>query len=178
MATPQPIALTGVYTSAPGAQNLEDNLPARAYPYNIAWTSDAGYMVSNSTAWVSIAAFAAPTAIGTPNTRTVAFATAYQATNVAKPAVVSIIIECVTSISIGSAANTVELIIGSTNAVASGTGTLADTYRSDLSVTLISLNFTGRQALQTLIPAGWYFAVRRTVGTGMSVISAFDQAVG
>lgn len=119
-------------------------------------------------------------AVGAPVARTLAFATAYQATTNTKPAAVSIVVDCTTTISLGSPqANTVELIIGATNAVASGTGTLADTFRSDLSVSiLISLGWTGRQSLQCTLPVGYYFAVRRTAGTGMTIVSAFDQALG
>lgn len=57
MPSPQPIALTGLYTIAPGPDNLQDNLPAYVYPYNIAWAIDrpgsAGYMVSDGTVWTS-----------------------------------------------------------------------------------------------------------------------------
>jgi hypothetical protein len=57
MATPQPIALTGFWTIAAGPNNLQDNLPAASYPQMIAWavdrTPDAGYMVSNGSAWTS-----------------------------------------------------------------------------------------------------------------------------
>ncbi len=118
-------------------------------------------------------------AIGTPNARSLSLATAYQATNTAKPAFVTVVLECIVTVGIGSPqANTVELIIGSTNAVASGTGTLADAFRSDLSVTLISLGWTGRQSVRANLPTGWYFAVRRTAGTGCTISSALDQAVG
>lgn len=116
---------------------------------------------------------------GSPVTRTVALATAYQASTPAKPAVVTIIVESIVTVGIGTpSTNTLELIMGATNAVSGGTGTLADTYRLDLSVTLISLGLTGRQKLTCNLPAGWYFAVRRTVGTGASIVSAFDQTVG
>lgn len=119
-------------------------------------------------------------AFSAPNTRTVAFATAYQATDNTKPAMVGVEIECVVTVSLGSpTANTVELIIGSTNAVASGTGTKVDTMKSDLSVSiLLSLGFTNRQFLQASLPAGYYFAARRTSGTACTVQSAFDQSVG
>lgn len=119
-------------------------------------------------------------AFSAPNTRTVAFATAYQATDNTKPAMVGVEIECVVTVALGSpTANTVELIIGSTNAVAAGTGTKVDTMKSDLSVSiLLSLGFTNRQFLQASLPAGYYFAARRTSGTACTVQSAFDQSVG
>lgn len=122
---------------------------------------------------------AGPSIISAPNTRSLSLATAYQATDNTKPAFVTAILECVVSVGVGSPqANTVELVIGSTNAVASGTGTLADAFRSDLSVTLISLGWTGRQSVRANLPIGWYFAVRRTAGTGCTISSAYDQGLG
>lgn len=117
-----------------------------------------------------------PLSNGAPVARTVAFATAYQASNPAKAANVVILVNLTLTVSVGAPqANTAELIIGPTNAVAAGTGDLADIWESDLTVTIISLGFTGRQSLRAMIPAGYYFAIRRTVGTGISIISAFDQ---
>lgn len=122
---------------------------------------------------------AGPSLISAPNTRSVSLATAYQATDTTKPAFVTVILDCTVTVGIGSPqANTVELIIGSTNAVASGTGTLADSFRSDLSVTLISLGWTGRQSIRAQLPVNWYFAVRRTAGTGCTISSAIDQGLG
>lgn len=118
-------------------------------------------------------------AFGAPVARSLSFATAYQASTPAKPALVTVIVDLTTTVAVGTPqANTAELIVGSTTGVASGTGTLADTYRNDLTVTLISLGFTGRQKLQASVPAGYYFAIRRTVGTGITIVSAFDQTVG
>lgn len=116
---------------------------------------------------------------GIPTSKTVAFATAYQAANSAKPAIISVLIDTTVTVGIGApTTNTVEMITGPTNAVAGGTGALTDRYRNDLSVTLISLGFTGSNKLTAFLPAGYWFAVRRTVGTGSSVNSAFEQAVG
>jgi hypothetical protein len=187
---PQPNWIAGTYTVAAGANNITTRLPPALYRYKIAWVSDraggAGFMVSNGTSWVSdqgptgSTGPAGPSTVSAPNARTLSFATAYQATDTSKPAFVNVIVDCTTTVSLGSAqANTVELIIGPTNGVASGTGTLADTFRSDLSVSIIiSLGWTGRQSLKAVIPAGYYFAVRRTVGTGMTIVSATDQSLG
>lgn len=117
-------------------------------------------------------------AYGPPVTRSLSLATAYQASDPTKPAVVTVMIDLSTSVSIGSVTQTVELIMGSTSAVASGTGTLADSWANALTVTLISITMAGRQKLTCQLPVGWFFAVRRTVGTGMSISSAFDQSVG
>lgn len=109
---------------------------------------------------------------------TPSFATAYQAVDPTKPAMITVIVDLTTTVAVGAPqANTVELIIGPTSAVAAGSGTLADTYRSDLSVTLISLGFTGRQKVFALLPVGYFWAIRRTSGTGITIVSAFDQTV-
>jgi len=112
-----------------------------------------------------------------PVARSLLFDMAYQASDPTKPTAISIVVGLVTNITIGSASNTAELVIGATSAVSSGTGVLADTFRNDLSVTLITIGLTQRQKLMAFIPAGYFFAVRRTVGTGISIISAYDQAL-
>lgn len=114
----------------------------------------------------------APNAVASP-----VFATAYQAADPTKPAFINVLVGLAASVNIGSVSNTAELVIGSTSAVSAGTGFLADTYRTDLSVTLINISLTARQALKAIIPAGWFWAIRRTVGTDMSIVSAFDQAM-
>lgn len=123
--------------------------------------------------------FIAHNVVSAATPRAVAFATAYQATDPTKPAFVRITIDLTTTVGIGTPqANTAELVVGPTNAVAGGTGSIEDTYRSDLTVTLISLGVTGRQALKAVVPVGYWFAIRRTVGTGITVVSASDQALG
>lgn len=119
-------------------------------------------------------------AIGAPNTRTVTFATAYQATDITKPAFIQVAISCTATVALGSAqTNTVELRIGSTNSVASGGGTQVDVTSTSLSVSvIISIGWTGQQTLKASLPIGWYFAARQTAGTGCSVQSAADQSVG
>lgn len=118
-------------------------------------------------------------AAGAPNTRTVALATAYQATDPTAPAVVTVNLSSVSSISLSGAVNNEgEVVIGSTNGVAAGTGTKVGAYKNTMSGTLvIGLNLSNTQGstVSFVLPAGWYFAVRQTVGTGLTVTSAFDQ---
>jgi len=76
-------------------------------------------------------------------------------------------------------ANTVELVIGSTNGIATSGGTRMDVFRNDISVSIaLSIGFTNRQMLQANLPANYYFAVRRPAGTSCSIIGATDQALG
>lgn len=135
------------------------------------------------TAWIGAqfdAQFLAHNLISAPVARTLSFSTAYQLTTPTKPGFVGIQVELVTTVAVGSPqANTVVLYTGPTTGVATGTGTgtiVADTYRSDLTVTLISLGFTGRQFLKANVPVGHYFAIVRTVGSGTSIVSSFDQS--
>lgn len=119
-------------------------------------------------------------AISAPNARTLAFATAYQATDTTKPAFVQVAISCTATVALGSAqTNTVELRIGSTNSVASGGGTQVDVTSTSLSVSvIISIGWTGQQTLKANLPIGFFFAARQTAGTGCSVSSSSDQSVG
>ena len=125
----------------------------------------------------SLAAFA----VGAPNSRTVALATAYQATDNTKPAIVSVNLSSTASISLsGGATNTADIVIGSTNAVASGTGTVIGKYGNSNTGTLtVGLNLSTISAVgySFALPAGWFFAIRQTGGT-VTVTSAFDQSMG
>lgn len=120
-------------------------------------------------------------AFGTPNTRSISLATAYQATDPTKPALVTINLTSTASISLsGGTTNTADVLIGSTNAVASGTGTILGKHANSNTGTLtIGLNLstiaTGQITLP--LPIGWYFAVRVQSGT-VTVVSCFDQSVG
>lgn len=117
---------------------------------------------------------------GTPNARTVAFGTAYQATDITKPAIVTVLYSCaLTAALLSPGSSTLELRYGPTNAVASGGGNMADTYSQSLSVSIVlSLGWNGAGKLWAALPTGWYFAARQTVGTGCSISAAADQAVG
>lgn len=122
-------------------------------------------------------------AFGSPNTLSPAFATAYQATDPTKPAVLSAMIETIYTVSVASTlADTVELRIGSVQAtVANGTGgTAVATFRTSLTgITLsIGMGTINRNQLTGFLPTGWFFALRRISGTTATIQGAFDQAVG
>lgn len=120
-------------------------------------------------------------AFGSPTARTVSLATAYQATNTAKPAIVTINITSTANLSLsGGTTNSADVVIGSTSAVASGTGTVAGKYSnaSTGSLTIgLNTNAVAASPMTFNLPTGWYFAVRQTSGT-VTITSAFDQAVG
>lgn len=125
---------------------------------------------------------AGPSAFGSPSTRTVALATAYQCATPAKPCLITLTLQAQSSISLTGASNNEGAItLGATTGVATGTGTNIVSYKNNLGGGLVvGLNITSIQANSYVIPvpAGWYFAVRQTAGTGLQVVSAFDQVVG
>lgn len=120
-------------------------------------------------------------AFGSPTSRSLSLATAYQATTTTKPAIVTINLTSSASFSlIGGATNTADIVIGSTNAVASGTGTVAGKYvnASTASVAVgVGVASINGSPCTFALPTGWYFAVRQTAGT-VTITSAFDQSVG
>lgn len=239
---PQPVALPGQYTLAAGPDNLTDNLPATAYPYNTTWVTDrpggAGYMVSNGTIWQtevgatgpagssgsaatisvgtvstgspgsfttianvgssSAAVFnfaiprgdvgatggigpAGPSSVSGPNSRSMSFNTAYQATDNTKPAIVNINLTSTANLSLsGGTTNTATVYMGSTNAVASGTGTAICSYSNSSTGTLtigLNTNTVSATTCSFLIPAGWFWAYRVASGT-VTINSTLDQALG
>lgn len=124
---------------------------------------------------------AGPSTIGSPNTLSVTAGTAYQATNNTKPAHVTVNLTSTASITLaGSTSVIAEVVIGSTSAVASGTGTVigrhANTY-SGAVVIGVSISETITAPIAFVLPAGWYFAVRNISGTA-TVFSAYDQQLG
>mgnify|MGYP001584261081 CR=1 FL=1 len=210
MATPQPIALTGQWTASalqttfPAASYpfcmawVTDRLPAAGYMYSngSAWVADttvpgsitplgdtaggsAGVSANYSREDHAHPIFVLP--VSAPNARTLSLATAYQATNTAKPAVVTINLSSSAAISLsGGTTNTADVVIGPTNGVAGGTGTAIGKYANSNTGTLtIGLNISTVAANPTtfVLPAGWFFAVRQTAGT-VTITSAYDQAIG
>lgn len=125
---------------------------------------------------------AGPSAFGAPTVRTVALATSYQCTATTKPCVFTITLQALSTISLtGTNNNEGVITIGATSAVSSGTGTNIAAYKNNLGGGLVvglNLNITQAQAYTIAVPAGWYLAVRQTLGTALQVTSAYDQQVG
>jgi hypothetical protein len=126
---------------------------------------------------------AGPATVGAPNPRTPAFGTAYQATDPSKPSFISAMIDVAYTVTVASTqADAVELRIGPVQAtVANGTGgTAVATFRSSLTgiALAIGLGIGERAQLSGLMPAGWYFALRRIAGTTATINSATDQSLG
>lgn len=136
---------------------------------------------STSAMNTAIAAAAYTFVAGSPNTRTVSLATAYQATTTTKSAIVNVTLSSTAAISLsGGATNAAKVYIGSTNAVASGTGTPICSYANSNTGTLtIGLNIStiATTPCSFILPSGWYFAVVVSTGT-VTVASTYDQSAG
>src|SRR6201996_9412787 len=108
-------------------------------------------------------------AFSTPNARTLSLATAYQATNTAKPAIVTMNLSSTAGLSLAvGATNTANVVIGATNAVASGTGTVVATYNNSLTGLLVvglAINTASAAPVVIALPTGWFFAIIQTGGT-------------
>lgn len=119
--------------------------------------------------------------VGSPTSRALSLATAYQATTTTKAASVNINITSTASISLsGGSTNSATVYIGSTNAVASGTGTPICSYSNSNTGTLtVGLNLSTISAVPCHfdLPIGWFFAILQSSGT-VTITSAYDQSIG
>lgn len=126
---------------------------------------------------------AGPAVVSAAAARSPAYATAYQTANPSKPSFISAVIETVHSVAVvGTIQDTVELRIGANaTQVAAGTGgnVVAQTNQRVTAVlTLVGLVLGQRDTLQAWVPAGWYWALRRTTGTAATIVSATEQELG
>jgi len=158
---------------------VNTNLPAGNFnPCTLLGTANQGMYYSDGANWVP---FKSSPVVGTPTARTLSLATAYQATDTSKPAVVTVNLTSTATLSLtGGTTNTAQIVIGSTNGVASGTGTVINQYsNTNTGALTVGLNLSTVSAVPATftLPAGWYFAVRQTSGT-VSITSAFDQSLG
>lgn len=114
--------------------------------------------------------------------RPASFGTAYQ-TSATKPSFISAMIDVAYTVTVaGTSADTVELRVGANQAqVAAGTGGIvAATFRAALTgVTLsIGLAMGRRGQLAAIVPAGHYWALRRTQGSAATIQSVMEQELG
>lgn len=118
--------------------------------------------------------------IGFPTLRAgIAKSTAYQALNPTKPAIITITLNATSNATLTIATNNAaNIIIGPTNAVATGTGTIVGKYNNTLSVgVLISTGIANTYTIN--LPAGYFFAILNANNTtGVTIDSVVDQQVG
>lgn len=117
---------------------------------------------------------------GLPTPRTpINKATAYQALNPLKPAIITITLNATSNATLTVATNNAaNILIGSTNAVATGTGTIIGKYNNTLSLgVLVSTGIANTYTIA--LPAGWYFAILNANSTtGVTIDSVLDQTIG
>lgn len=122
---------------------------------------------------------------GAPVARTLALATLYQAIDPTKPAIVSLGVETNYTVTLASVLeDIVELRIGAPgdkDKLLNGSGGVAvASFRSSLKGLAVTIGMVQAQRSQLLavLPTGWYFAVRRTVGTTATIQGAIEQPFG
>jgi hypothetical protein len=122
-----------------------------------------------------------PFAAAAPLSRSVSAATAYQAQNPQMTNIVNITLNSSATLSLsGGTTNTANVVIGPTNAVASGTGTVIATYSNSNTGSLsIGLNLAtvAETPISFILPATWYYAVIVTSGT-VTIPITFEQVLG
>lgn len=120
-------------------------------------------------------------AVGYPTTRTVALATAYQCTTNTKPCIFTVTVTSTASLSLtAGTTNQADILVGSTNGVATGTGTVIAKYSNSMTGTLVvglGVNTIANATYTVAVPTGGYVAVRQTSGT-VTIVSAYDQSSG
>lgn len=158
----RPILFDGVYASLTGKPSLATVATTGSYlDLTNRPVIPAGLLLSN------------------PTVRTLSLATAYQATDPTKATFVTINVTSTSSISLsGTSNNEGGIYIGATNAVATGTGSKVGEYKNSLGGALVvglTVSSSQTQPYSVMLPAGWYWSVRQTVGTGMTIVSCFEQ---
>lgn len=120
--------------------------------------------------------------VGNPTGRTLVLATAYQANDNTKAAIITITVGSSATLSL-TAGTTIsgEVRIGTANTVATGaSGSAVGNYKNSLTGTLViglALSTESQQTFTIVLPIGGYFAVRQTAGSGLTIISAFEQTL-
>lgn len=119
--------------------------------------------------------------IGSPNSRSLSVATAYQATDNTKPAFVNINLTSTASLSLsGGTTNTASVFISSSSTVNTTGGSAVCTHGNSNTGALtigLALSTVSTTPCSFALPAGWYMAIRTASGT-VTVVSAFDQPIG
>lgn len=153
-----------------------------ATPVNADWSA-----VSGLAQILNKPAIPAAFSIGAPAALTVTLgASAYQANNSAKDAVVVLNVGATstqTLLSTTEASQKIEVVVGATSGAVTGatpTGAKVGQFESTQSNTVVvglTLNQKNAGTITFLLPAGYYFRVRQTAGSQGFLTSAFDQAI-
>lgn len=119
--------------------------------------------------------------IGAPTSKSPTFAAALQATNSAKPAIVTLNWTSTATISLsGGSTNSATVGIGSTSALAITGATVVCSHTNSNTGALtigLSLNTIMATTCTFPLPAGWYWSPKLVAGT-VTLSSAYDQSAG
>ncbi|MBN4856400.1 hypothetical protein H4F83_05680 [Citrobacter freundii] len=110
---------------------------------------------------------------GTPATISVSFGAAARPADTTKPYFISVSIDATYTVAVaGTVTDVCELWIGPLSTVGTTGGTRVCSWRGQLTgiLTLVGAGIGLRSPLSALVPAGWYFAIRRTT-TGTATIN-------
>lgn len=173
-------AITGIETTSHASATYSTpSSVATAIAAITPYTAGSGISVNAGTRVIS----ATPTAyaVSYPTSRSLSLATAYQCTDNTKPCVVTINLTSTANFSLtGGTTNSADVVIGPTNAVAGGTGTVIGKYSNSVTGTIaigLNMNSAAATPITVTIPAGGYLAIRQTAGT-VAITSAYDQSTG
>jgi hypothetical protein len=117
----------------------------------------------------------------TPTVVTPTYSVAAQAADPSKPALISVMIRATYNITLAATfTDTVELRIGAVAAdVAAGTGSSIKVAEAIFGVTGIALTvgmaLDQENQLVSVLPTGWYYAIRRTNGTRAVISTCVSQ---
>lgn len=126
---------------------------------------------------------AGPAVISAPTVLTPAFGTAYATAVPAKPSFISAVIDAAYTVTvIGTQSDTVELRVGPVQAqVAAGTGGFrVALFRASVTgiALVIGMGIGQANQISGWVPAGYFWAIRRVVGTTATITSAIEQTLG
>lgn len=124
-----------------------------------------------------------PFAVNSVGSVSASYSTAYRTSSLTRPSWISAIIDVTHSVALaGTQQDVVELRVGTNQSqVAAGTGgTVAATWRAQLTaiLTLVGAGVGQRGQLVALVPAGHYWALRRTTGSNATINYVTEQEVG
>ena len=122
----------------------------------------------------------APT-LGAPISRTFSLATAYQCTDTTKPCTFVVSLQATSAVTLASPGvnNEAQVVIGTTTDVVNGTGTVMADWKNNVSAGLVvgvTVSNTQAGPITIDVPAGYYYAIRQTAGTGVTILRAREQA--
>lgn len=128
-----------------------------------------------------LSATGTPLNVSAPTARSLSLATDYQCLDNSKACVITINLTSTASLSVSGGTTVVgEVRLNSTTGASMGNGTAVGAYKNSLTGTLtvgLNIQTDSYNAITVVVPPGYYFAIRQTTGTGLSIVSTYDQVI-